>query len=78
MGHHAPLTPGFVDVEHPIEDPPQIEGRTTGAVGLSLGFGQHQLQNIPLLIGQVRWIMGWGAHCERLFKCLKINRSLMY
>jgi hypothetical protein len=35
-GHHAPRTPGFVDVENPIQDLPKIEGRTAGATRLSL------------------------------------------
>src|SRR5918998_2033293 len=37
MRHQAPLTTGFIDIEHTIDNAPQIERRASGSAGLPLG-----------------------------------------
>ena len=65
-----------VDIENAIDDPPQMEGWASGSTGLSFGLREQGLENIPLLICQIGWIMGVGAHRQNLLKRLKTNRSL--
>src|SRR5215216_2198744 len=62
LGHQAPLAARLVEVQDAVEHPSHVAWRSSGSAGPPCTFRQHGLQQLPLPIGQIGWIVIVGAH----------------